>query len=236
MVETAHPPPPLTSAPPIVDEAGRQLRAPWAAGVAGLLFAALFTAALVLMRGQALVTASDAEIKEIFAAGGEIGALIGGLYLAPFAGIMFLWFIAVVRDQVGDREDRFFATVFLGSGLIFVSMLFAAAAVASAPLVGVRYLGQAPPTATEMEGARALSYTLLFAFGTRAAAVFLLATATVGIRSAAIPRWCAWAGYLLGVALLVAVAFWDWVVLVLPVWVALVSLFILRTERARRSA
>ena len=30
----------------VVDEAGRQLRAPWAASIAGLLFAVLFTAAL----------------------------------------------------------------------------------------------------------------------------------------------------------------------------------------------
>jgi hypothetical protein len=32
------------------------------------------------------------------------------LNLVPFAGIAFLWFIGVVRDRVGEREDRFFAT------------------------------------------------------------------------------------------------------------------------------
>jgi hypothetical protein len=227
---------PVDAAPPIIDEAGRQLRAPWAASVAGLLFAGLFTAALVLLRNQSLVDATDSELAEIFATGGDLTGVIGGLYLAPFAGIMFLWFVAVIRDQVGEREDRFFATVFLGSGLIFVALLFAASAVATAPLVGARYLGQGAPTAVEIEAARALSYTLLFAFATRAAAVFLLATATVGIRSGTFPRWFAWTGYLLGIALLLAVAFWDWVVLVLPAWVAVVSLFILRRERSRQSA
>jgi hypothetical protein len=222
--------------PPIIDEAGRQLRAPWAASVAGLLFAGLFTAALVLLRNQSLVDATDSELVDIFATGQDLPGVIGGLYLAPFAGIMFLWFVAVIRDQVGEREDRFFATVFLGSGLIFVALLFAASAVASAPIVGARYLGQGAPTAVEIEAARALSYTLLFAFATRAAAVFLLATATVGIRSGTFPRWFAWTGYLLGAALLLAVAFWDWVVLVLPAWVAVVSLFILRRERSRLSA
>jgi hypothetical protein len=222
--------------PPIIDEAGRQLRAPWAASVAGLLFAGLFTAALVLLRNQSLVDATDSELVDIFATGQDLPGVIGGLYLAPFSGIMFLWFVAVIRDQVGEREDRFFATVFLGSGLIFVALLFAASAVASAPIVGARYLGQGAPTAVEIEAARALSYTLLFAFATRAAAVFLLATATVGIRSGTFPRWFAWTGYLLGAALLLAVAFWDWVVLVLPAWVAVVSLFILRRERSRQSA
>ncbi len=222
--------------PPIIDEAGRQLRAPWAAAVAGLLFAFLFTAALVLLRSQSLVGASDDEIVRIFASGEDLPGVIGGLYLAPFAGIMFLWFVAVIRDQVGDREDRFFATVFLGSGLIFVATLFAASAVASAPLVGPRYLGLPPPTAAAVEDARVLSYALLFAFATRAGAVFLLVTATLGLRSGTFPRWFTWTGYALGVVLLVAVAVLDWVILVLPAWVAVVSLFILRRERARRSA
>jgi hypothetical protein len=220
---------------PIIGEARRQLRAPWAASVAGLLFAGFFTTALVLIRNQPMVGATDSELVEIFATGQDLAGIIGGLYLAPFAGILFLWFIAVIRDQVGEREDRFFATVFLGSGLIFVATLFAATAVASAPLVAARYLGLGSPTAVEIEAARALSYTLLFAFATRAAAVFLLATATVGRRSGTFPRWFTWTGYLLGVTLLLAVAFWDWVILVLPGWVAVVSLFILRRERSRRS-
>ncbi|HEX2600189.1 MAG TPA: hypothetical protein VHL05_15520, partial [Terriglobales bacterium] len=40
------------------------------------------------------------------------------LNLLPFAGIAFLWFIAVVRNRLGTLEDRFFSTVFLGSGLL----------------------------------------------------------------------------------------------------------------------
>ncbi len=55
--------------------------------------------------------------------------LIGwSLHLVPFAGIAFLWFIGVVREQLGDVEDRLFSTVFLGSGLLFLAMLFSGAA------------------------------------------------------------------------------------------------------------
>jgi hypothetical protein len=113
-------------------------------------------------------------------------------------------------------------------------MLFASAAVASAPLVGVRYLDQPPPSAAAVEQARVLSCTLLFAFATRAAAVFLFATATLGLRSSTFPRWFTWTGYLPGAVLLVAVVVLDWVVLVRPAWVAVVSLFMLRRERSRR--
>ena len=239
-VETAQPSPgaaePAGQSVPVIEEAGRQLRAPWAASIAGLLFALLFTAALVLLRTQPLATATDAELPALFADGQDLAGVIGGLYLAPFAGIMFLWFIAVIRDQIGEREDRFFATVFLGSGLIFVATLFAAAAAASTPIVAVRYLGDATPNAEAVTGGRVLAYTLLFAFATRAAAVFLFATATIGIRSGVFPRWFALTGYLLGAVLLIAVAFWDWIILVLPAWVAVVSLVILRRERARVTA
>lgn len=219
---------------PVIEEAGRQLRAPWAASIAGLLFAVLFTAALILVRSQPILESTDSQLASEFASGQDLAGFIGGLYLAPFAGIMFLWFIAVIRDQLGEREDRFFATVFFGSGLLFVAILFAAMAVASWPVVGVRMLGQAAPSAREIEVTRALSYALMFGFGTRAAAVFLLAMSTIGIKSGVLPRWFARAGYLVGAVLLVVVAVWDWAILVLPAWVALISLYILRRERARR--
>jgi hypothetical protein len=54
----------------------------------------------------------------------------------PFAGIAFLWFIGVIRDRLGDHEDRFFASVFLGSGLIFLATVFVAMAIAGALLAG----------------------------------------------------------------------------------------------------
>ena len=218
----------------VVDEAGRQLRAPAAAGIAGLLFAILYTAALVLLRSDAIYRADDAELVQLFARGDDLSAVIGGLYLAPFAGVMFLWFVAVIRDQIGELEDRFFATVFFGSGILFVALLFVASAIASAPSVGVRYLDQPPPSSSDIDMLRSLAYTTTFAFENRAAGVFLIATATIGLKTGVFPRWFSGISYLLGAVLLIAVTFWDWAILVLPAWVAVVSLFILVRERRRR--
>ena len=53
------------------------------------------------------------------------------LNLIPYAGIAFLWFIGVIRDLLSDREDRLFATVFLGSGLLFLALTFIGAALAA---------------------------------------------------------------------------------------------------------
>jgi hypothetical protein len=215
-------------------EAGRQIRAPAAAGIAGLLFAILYTAALVLLRNDIVYTADDAGLVQVFARGDDFPAVIGGLYLAPFAGVMFLWFVAVIRDQIGDREDRFFATVFFGSGILFVGLLFVASAIAIAPSVSVRYLDQPPMSAAVVDVLRAMAYTTTFAFENRAAGVFLFATATIGLKTGVFPRWFSVISYLLGAVLLIAVTFWDWAILVLPAWVLVVSLFILRRERSRR--
>ncbi len=221
----------------MVEEAGRQLRAPWAASVAGLLFAVLFTAAFLMLRDETIFLADDGRLGQLFAHGDDLPALIGGLYLAPFAGIMFLWFVAVIRDQIGEREDRFFATVFFGSGILFVALLFVVAAIASAPSVAVRYLDQPAPSANTVGLIRSLAYTVAFAFMNRAAGVFLFVTATIGLKTGVFPRWFSLVSYLLGAVLLFAVSFTEVALLVLPAWVAVVSLFILRRERQRhRSA
>src|ERR1700739_2754339 len=107
--------------------AGSPLRTPRAAAVAGIIFSALMITALVLLRISVpgRLSTTGAWLTQP----GKRAAVAVALNLVPFAGIAFLWFIGVVRDRVGEREDRFFATVFLGSGLLFVAMLFAAAAV-----------------------------------------------------------------------------------------------------------
>ena len=72
--------------------------------------------------------------------------MLAAHYLAPFAGIASLWFIGVIRDRIGIHEDQLFATVFLGSGLLFVGMYRAAAAELASLVAGSRY-DSAPPSA-----------------------------------------------------------------------------------------
>ena len=218
-----------------MNEASRQLRAPAAAGIAGILFAIMYTAALVLLRSDEIYKANDAELIALFARGDDLSEVIGGLYLAPFAGVMFLWFVAVIRDQIGDLEDRFFATVFFGSGILFVALLFVASAIAISPSVSFRYLDQPPMSSAVIDVLRALAYTTTFAFENRAAGVFLLATATIGLKTGVFPRWFSAISYLLGAVLLIAVTFLDWAILVLPAWVLVVSVFILAARAIARA-
>src|SRR6202161_1662388 len=109
-------------------QAGSPLRTPRAAAFAGIIFSVFLISALVLLRLS--VPANPQVAGAWLTDSGRRTAVTVALHLIPFAGIAFLWFIGVLRDRIGQREDRFFATVFLGSGLLFVAMIFAAAAIA----------------------------------------------------------------------------------------------------------
>jgi hypothetical protein len=117
------------------------------------------------------------------------GMVVLALNLVPFAAIAFLWFIGVVRDRIGQREDRFFATVFLGSGLLFVAMLFVPSAVTAAILADT---AARPRAAEEVSGfGRSVGSLVLHVYAMRMAAVFTISTATIGLRTGVLPRWLA---------------------------------------------
>ena len=102
-----------------------RLSTPRAAAVAGVLFALLFGASLVLIR-IALPEGAEPGSQWLIAGSGNIKIAAA---LMPFAGIAFLWFIGVVRDGFGGFEDKFFSCVFIGSGLLFLAMMFVTMAV-----------------------------------------------------------------------------------------------------------
>ena len=129
---------------------GTGLRTPRAAAAAGIAFSLLFGLALVLLL---LSTPSDTATQGVWLTDRAHRATVAvALNLVPFSGIAFLWFIGVVRDRIGPREDRFFATVFLGSGLLFLAMLFVGAAFAGG-LIAARSQ-QRPTGAVTPEQAR----------------------------------------------------------------------------------
>src|SRR5262252_4098775 len=143
------------------------LRTPRAAAIAGVLFAILLTTALALVR---IATPSDSSNPSAWLADqARKRMILLALHLIPFAGIAFLWFIGVVRDRLGQHEDRFFATVFLGSGLLFVTMLFVASAVTAALVTILAATGTAADVSSFGRGGGSV---VLHTYAMRMAAVF----------------------------------------------------------------
>lgn len=203
-----------------------------AAAVAGIVFGVLLLTAMVLAR----LAMSDTGYETLLTDGDRRDLIRVSLQLVPFAGIAFLWFIGVIREQLGAVEDRLFSTVFMGSGLLFLALLFSGAAISSSLIL---MLEQPNASADIWAYGRNTSQGLISVYAMRMAAVFTISVSTAGLRAAALPRWVSYLGYVVAVALLVGSADQQWLQLAFPAWVLLVSTAILVThprERAERDA
>jgi hypothetical protein len=210
------------------------LAPPRGAAIAGVIFSLVMIVAMGLARSA---VPSDLTQPDVWITDPDRRAAVRlALYLVPFAGIAFLWFMGVLRDRLGELEDKFFATVFLGSGLLFVACLFSAAAMSGA-LIEAAAAGnlRSPDSATLYLGRRTID-ALLNLFGMKMAGVFMISTCTIGLRSAIFPRWIAFVGYACALVLLLVIANWKWIQLVFPLWMLLVSMQILLAEFRSRHA
>ena len=204
-----------------------ELKTPRSAAIAGMVFAVLLITSQLLAWRSVPANSAAADVIR------HSRAVSLALNLLPFAGIAFLWFIAVVRSRLGALEDRFFATVFMGSGLLYIAMVFTAAALAGGL---IRVLLNAPagliPTGAYVVG-RAEVYQVMTVYGSKMAGVFMFSTSTILLRTGIIRRWIAFVGYALGMALVLSVGIFVWVSLVFPLWVFLVSAAMLFEKPSR---
>ncbi|MFF9768778.1 hypothetical protein ACIGXF_27985 [Streptomyces sp. NPDC053086] len=208
------------------------LEQPRAAGLAGVVFALLLAAAIVLVR-LGIPEGADADTGQAFTDSGRRDALRAALALVPFAGIFFLWFIGAVRAHVGAAEDKFLATVLLGSGLVFTATMLGAAAAASAVLAVSHPVGTVPAPASWNFG-RHFAYTLMTEYAMRMAAVFVSSMSVIGHRLGILPRWLTIVGFLTALTLLFVSSNVPWAELVFPAWSLLLSVHILAVSRRGR--
>jgi hypothetical protein len=211
----------------------RTFRSPEAAAGAGLIHAALLTAALLLLRAsQPSLDAGDAEIIEFLSDRGSHRQLMIALNLVPLSMIAFLWFIAVIRHRIGEREDKLFASVFLGSGILLAALVMAGFAASTAVALMYDTTGRTVDPDT---------YRLLRSTGSgflrvqapRLGAVFVIATSTLGRRTGTLPPWLTIVGLVTGITMIVNVTLAAPIPYLFPAWVAVVSITMLVESHAR---
>lgn len=206
-----------------LDSIRQRVRKPRAAAIAGIMFAVLLITSQLLIR-ISIPANPLGPAQEVINRSSTISL---ALNLLPFAGLAFLWFIAVLRDRLGDREDRFFATVFLGSGLLYIAMMFTGAALATG-LIRVLAAGSAIPV--QFGGyalTRAEIYQIMNTYAAKMAGVFMISTSTISLPTRIFPAWMAGLGYLLALLLLLSVGTITWIPMVFPLWVCVISIHIL---------
>ncbi|MBU9762766.1 hypothetical protein FR943_02710 [Mycobacterium sp. TNTM28] len=196
---------------------------PRAAAAAGVLFAVLFGVALVLIR-TALPEGAEPGSQWIE---GATTRLRVAAVVMPFAGIAFLWFIGVVRDGFGRFEDRFFSSVFLGSGILFLAMMFASSAVGAGLIASKAGMVDAAVHSEVATFGQMLLMALSKTYGIRMAAVFMMSLATIWLKTGLMPRALVFTTYLVAAMLLLGSELSMWLTLAFPAWVLAVSVLLL---------
>jgi hypothetical protein len=200
--------------------------APKAAAIAGILFSLLLFTSLVLLLNT---VSGDIDIREMRFSSTRQKIKIA-LNLVPFASIAFLWFVGVVRDRFGDQEDQFFSTVFLGSGLLFIAMLFVSSSVAGSFFLLSESEASQIMTSGYYDVGLIVARETMTNYGIRMAGVFMISTSSLFIRTRVIPRWLAWFGVGLAAIMILRIGYINrlgWIFLSFPLWVLLVSVYIL---------
>ncbi|MFA9404137.1 MAG: hypothetical protein ACERKY_13855 [Anaerolineales bacterium] len=201
----------------------RRLRTPRTAAIAGIIFGVLLIVIYTIININIPAVPDDTGAWLETSA----GPISMALTLVPFAGIAFLWFMGVVRDRLGLLEDQFFSTLFFGSGLLYLAMVFSGAAIAGGTLTAYAF----DPTIVTDGGiyifARAVMYRINNVYSIRMAGMFMFVLATIWVRTEIMPRWVALSTYALALVLLVSVGFLPWMTTIFPAWVLLTSAYIL---------
>jgi MFS family permease len=203
----------------------KQLRNPASAAVAGIIFSVILIVVLAQFHGAVPARPSTDWLTDP----GRRQNVQLAVSLIPFAGIAFLWFIGVIRTRLGEREDKLFATVFLGSGLLFVALLFLAGALLATVLI--LFERGIPVGADSLLLLVVFTKSLMGMFGARMAAVFTISVSSIGMRTGLVPKWLVLVGYVTGVLLLLSPPLSNWTQLLFPTWVLLFSIYILVASR-----
>ena len=203
--------------------------------IAGLAFAFLFfmgTALLNIPHGS-----SDAKLVAWWADSGNQTTAVVSMYLFAVAGLAFLLFLAKLRSRllVAEGGTGELTSLVVASGVVFVAMLFVAAASRGVIGFAIKSPGdnESLPGADTLRYLPQIGYAALGIGGMLAAAVAIATTSWIIVRTAVFGRWLAWVGAL--AAILVVVASVSLVgMLAIPamlVWVVCMSVAMWRGAR-----
>jgi hypothetical protein len=188
--------------------------------VVGVAHAVLFLISLWMLSDGPGPSAPDDQIVAYYSSDSHRRwMLAAGLYLMPFAGIAFIWFIVAMRAWARGyirRENALLSNVQLVAGVIYTALFFIAAAAESVTAASAEFSDVIEPDVARLfpEFGRAL----LLVFAMRMAAMFVLTTTNIMRATRLLPHWFSLAGYVVAIFLLLSASFNPLLVTVFPIW------------------
>ena len=214
----------------------RSVRSIEAAATAGLVYAVLYSVSLILLTSAPEASVPDAELTDWYSDPDNRAMLVVGLALSVASTIAFLWFLAVVRRRVGDREDQFFATVFLGSGILLSGVALIGASVLASPSLTIDLADGRVPDWSALSSLTGLGNTLFFFVLLRVQAVFVVSTSTLAMRTGTFSRYLSYLGYVTALAMFVMPIATEPLGFAFPIWVAILSLALITRRTDMRGS
>jgi len=146
--------------------------------------------------------------------------------LIALAGMLFLVFLAGLRERLGEKGGTQ-ATIAVAAGVLYVGLLFAAVAAVAAIPASLDY--QKPFTIDPGTGRLLLSLAFSATyFASVPAAAFVAASSTAAQRSGVLPAWLVRAGYAVGVLCVIGLVLFPVGPMLAALWTVPVSVLMLR--------
>jgi hypothetical protein len=200
----------------------------------GILYAVLALTAIWLHQKLPGPDDSIDEVVAFYESDESRISVLLGLYILPFAGIAFIWFMVLLRMWITGtmrRENVLLSNIQFVAGILYLALFFGAAASNSVVAASVEFSGgDIDPEVAVLFPEYAS--TLLFVFGIKMAAMFVITTTSIGRGAKILPAWFVWLGYVVGAAMLLSASFHPSFSLVFPVWILALSAFLLHRARS----
>jgi hypothetical protein len=196
---------------------------------AGIAYGLLSIVAWVLLRLDRDILFDTDDLSGYYAQREFTWAEIAATYLLPIAAILFLWFVVALRGWIRvtrQRRNMIISDLQLVSAVAFVSLFLVGAAAAATSVV----VAESESTSLSNESLVAIAsfgFTLMQIMGVRLAAVFVIASASLGVTTGVMPRWFSLLSYLFGLVLMLTPVAHAALILAFPVWVIALSVILL---------
>jgi hypothetical protein len=195
-------------------------------GIAAVVF---WVAGVIVLQGpadQPDTDASPARALEFFEK--HDGSILLGTFLFMVGTLFFLWFLGLVRAQLGPVEGgtRRVSSIAYAAGVATAISLLLMPAVHATGAINKDNLS--PEAAQVYLG---LGVTFFYA-AELAAVVFLLATGLTSLSTGAFPKWLAWITLVLALWLLIVPIGWAALLYGFPLWLIVVSLILWTRSRS----